>query len=102
MKIKKEILTALGSNLSLCDKILLFEAKKFVFIVATGLNRSASNSAPFEPQYFITPQRKDALPSISGTAWCGIVDEARTYYRDAEDFFHIPDFSEHEEIEEAA
>jgi hypothetical protein len=32
----------------------------------------------------------------------GIVEEVRTYYKNTNDYFHIPDFSDNEEITEAA
>jgi hypothetical protein len=101
-EVKKQILTAVGSNLMLGDKILLFEAKKPFAIIISGLKQSELKSSPLEPLKFVTTERENVSSDVARAALCGIVEEVRTYFRDSNDDFYIPDLTSNDEIREAA
>ena len=47
---KKEIVSAIGSNLILKDKILIVEARKPFFLLESSLSHAAAQNDPFEPE----------------------------------------------------
>ena len=96
---KKEILAALGSNLLLKDKILLLEARKPFMMIERGVKRLSTNLSTFEPLQFVTTQRENALSGVSLDYWRSIVEEVRTYFKNNEEGFHIPNF-ENERLQE--
>ena len=83
-KTKKEILTTIGSNLILKDRMLLIEAKKMYLHLKKALSPENPIMPPIEPEYTETASRRK-IPSIF---MCpqrrGDVDDVRTYLRKAE------------------
>lgn len=63
---KREILQAVGSNLTLTDKALSIEAKKPFAILADGLSTLDSPKRPFEPGFLrVAPERNRAADAVS-------------------------------------
>ncbi len=66
VKTKKEILLAIGSNLTLKDKILCIEAKKPFLILEKSLSGEEQENEPIEPENVGSLQRqKEASASLS-------------------------------------
>ncbi len=70
-KTKKEILSTVGSNLILKDKILSIEAKKPFFILENSLSDSESQIAEIELKNIGTAQQPNGLPIPSSFGLCG-------------------------------
>lgn len=83
-KIKKEILAAIGSNLTLKDKILSIEARKPFFILGNSVSGENSETSPIEPENIgLPPERNDASTSL-GPNVLGGLDDVRAYGHKAE------------------
>lgn len=77
-KTKKEILVAIGSNLTLKDKILRIEARKPFLILEKSLSADEAEKEPIEPENIVVPTGR-----INGTCslrprLLGDVDDDRT------------------------
>ena len=81
---KKEILSAIGSNLKLKDKILIIEARKPFFLLETSLSHPAGQNEPFEPEIIGLPQGRKGLFSLACPTLCGDWDDVRAYRCQAE------------------
>jgi len=80
-KVKKEILDAIGSNLTLKDKKLIIEAKKPFFIIQTSLADGASETGSIEPETTgVTQGHNTALCALCPKR-LGDLDDVRTYHR---------------------
>jgi hypothetical protein len=76
---KKEIVSTIGSNLTLKDKILIIEARKPFFLLETSLIHPTGQSEPIEPENIGLPYRqKEACASLRPTL-CGEWDDVRAY-----------------------
>jgi hypothetical protein len=79
--VKKEILTALGSNLVLRDKRLSIQALKPFFILEDVLNGDQPDSSPIEPENILMPQGRNEENDPS----CPLVRGERYWNRTYED-----------------
>lgn len=80
-KTRKEILTTIGSNLTLKDKKLWIEARKPFFILEKSKSGDEIESEPIEPQqYGSTARRKSRIHAGFHTR-CGGLHEDRTLVR---------------------
>jgi site-specific DNA recombinase len=77
---KKEILLAIGSNLTLKDRTLLIEAKKPFFILETSLPACTSQSTALEPENVQAPQRQEEAPASACPRLLADLDIVRTLY----------------------
>ena len=97
LKVKKEILSAIGSNLVLKDKKLLLEARIPFLLIEKSLLGTRHGDMPFEPNKFVAPQgKRELLCSLSPTMRSS-VDEVRTYkdsLKQIPDYGKIPNYSE--------
>lgn len=78
-EVKKEIVSAIGSNLMLKDKILIIEARKPFFLLQTSLSRPAGQNEPFEPEIIGLPQGQNGTFAPARPTLCGDLDDVRTY-----------------------
>jgi site-specific DNA recombinase len=76
---KKEILTAVGLNLTLKDKKLNIEAKKPFLILEKSLSPEVGGNRGFEPENVGLEQRRNSETIPSRPSLCGGRDEVRTY-----------------------
>jgi DNA invertase Pin-like site-specific DNA recombinase len=81
---KKEILSAIGSNLILKDKILIIEAREPFFLLETSLSHPAGQNESFEPETIGLPQGQNGAFALACPTWCGHLDDVRAYQRKAE------------------
>jgi hypothetical protein len=79
-KTKKEILSTVGSNLILKDKILSIEAKKPFFILENSLSGSESQIAEVELENIDTAPVSNGLTIPLSPGLCGKRDDVRTLY----------------------
>ena len=97
LKVKKEILSAIGSNLVLKDKKLLLEARIPFLLIEKSLLGTRHGDMPFEPTKFVAPQGKRELLCSLRPTMRSSVDDVRTY-KDSlgqiPDFGQIPNYSE--------
>jgi hypothetical protein len=83
-KTKKEILLAIGSNLTLKDKKLNIEAKKPFFILEKSLSSDGDGNVHIEPETVGLPQgQREANASLRPTL-LGDLDDVRTWTRKME------------------
>ena len=83
-KTKKEILTTMGSNLTLKDKKLLIEARKPFFILGNALSPEKPVILPIEPKKTQAAQWQN-IPSLFLSPYMrGERDDVRTYMHKAE------------------
>lgn len=78
-KIKKEIVNAVGSNLTLKDKILRFEAAKPFFFLQEPLESSTPANQPIEPDNGGSTQGSQARNSSSVLSLRGQLHDDRTF-----------------------
>jgi DNA invertase Pin-like site-specific DNA recombinase len=83
-KTKKEILVAIGSNLSLKDKKLCIEAKKPFFLLETSLNSDGHQNGPIEPENVGLPPGQKEANASHRPRLLGDVDDVRTWTRKME------------------
>jgi hypothetical protein len=76
---KKEILLAIGSNLTLKDKKLCIEAKKPFFLLEESLNSDEHQNEPIEPENVRSPQRRKEANASIPPRGLGDLDDVRTY-----------------------
>jgi len=76
---KKEILLAIGSNLTLKDKILRIEARKPFFILEKSLPAGEQQNEAIEPDTKGIPQRQKAPNGHLRTRQSGDLDDVRTF-----------------------
>ncbi|MES3032246.1 MAG: hypothetical protein V4699_03335 [Patescibacteria group bacterium] len=69
-KMKKEILSAIGSNLTLKDNILSIEARKPFFILEKSLPDENHETEPIEPENMGLPQGQKVPNASSSPALC--------------------------------
>lgn len=81
---KKEILTALGSNLVLKDKILSIQALEPFFILESVLNGDEHGNESIEPGNIGSPQGRNEAHDSSRPLERGQRDDVRTYMWKAE------------------
>ncbi len=83
-KTKKEILTTIGSNLTLTDKILSIEARKPFFILGDSKSDENPETEPIEPENTgLAYRQKEANASLSPRLLADL-DDVRTYGYKAE------------------
>lgn len=75
---KKEILLAIGSNLTLKDKKLFIEAKKPFLVLEKSLPDLPQDNAAFEPKIFRVNKRKRELVGSLSLTGCWRRDDVRT------------------------
>ena len=63
LRVKKEVLSAIGSNLTLRDKKLFIEAKNPFLILEKSISRLPEISVRFEPEKFVANKGKRELVS---------------------------------------
>jgi DNA invertase Pin-like site-specific DNA recombinase len=78
-KTKKEILLAIGSNLTLKDKILRIEAKKPFFLLEKSLNSDVHQNGPIEPENVGLPSGQKEANASPRPRLLGDLDDVRTY-----------------------
>ncbi|MBU6402522.1 MAG: recombinase family protein [Verrucomicrobia bacterium] len=78
---KRQIVATLGSNLTLKDKILMFDAKKQFSILEQSLCGARQVSGTLEPETFEAVQGQNGRMEPHCLTGCGQKDEARTYDR---------------------
>jgi DNA invertase Pin-like site-specific DNA recombinase len=78
---KKEILLAIGSNLTLKDRILRIQARKPLFILEKSLSADGQRNEPIEPETEGIPQRQNEPNAPLRTRLLGDLDDVRTYAR---------------------
>jgi site-specific DNA recombinase len=83
-KTKKEILTTVGSNLTLKDKKLLIEARKPFVILGNTLSPAMPVIPPIEPEKTEVAQWQNVPSSVVSPYLRGERDDVRTYLRKAE------------------
>ena len=74
---KKEILTAIGSNLTLKDKILMIEAAKPFFLMETTLSSSDDQKEAIEPKNTLSLQGQFGVFTSERLSVCGQRDDVR-------------------------
>lgn len=79
LKVKKEILSAIGSNLTLRDKKLCIEAKNPFLILEKSLSRIPAVQIKFEPEKFLVNKGKRELVGSPRPTGLGQWDDVRTY-----------------------
>lgn len=79
LKVKKEILAAIGSNLTLKDKKLFIEAKHPFLILEKTLSRIPVAQVRFEPEKFLANKGKRELVGSLRPTGLGGWDDDRTY-----------------------
>ena len=83
-KTKKEILLAIGSNLTLKDKILRIEAKKPFFLLEKSLTSDEHQNWPIEPENVGLPQRQKEANASPCPRLLGDLDDVRTNLQKAQ------------------
>jgi len=83
-KTKKEILTTVGSNLTLKDKKLLIEARKPFVILGNTLSPAMPVISPIEPEKTEVAQWQNVPSSVVSPYLRGERDDVRTYLHKAE------------------
>jgi DNA invertase Pin-like site-specific DNA recombinase len=83
-KTKKEILTTMGSNLTLKDKKLLIEARKPFFILGNTLSPEKPVIMPIEPEKTKVAQWQNISSLFLSPYMRGERDDVRTYMHKAE------------------
>ena len=78
-KTKKEILLAIGSNLTFKDKKLCIEAKKPFFLLEKSLNSDERQNGPLEPDNVALPQEQKEENASPRPRLLGDLDDVRTY-----------------------
>jgi hypothetical protein len=81
---KKEILLAIGSNLTLRDKKLCIEAKKPFFLLEESLNSDELQNGPIEPENVLFPERRKEANASLRPRVLGDIDDVRTLQHDNE------------------
>jgi site-specific DNA recombinase len=76
---KKEILLAIGSNVTLKDKTLRIKARKPFFILEKSLLAGEQQNEPIEPETKGIPQRQKAPNGQLRTRLSGDLDDVRTF-----------------------
>jgi hypothetical protein len=82
--IKKQILSTVGSNLILKDKILSIEAKKPFFILENYLSGKESQIAEIEHETIGSTKGRNEASTSSSPGLCGKRDDVRTLYHKTE------------------
>ena len=77
-KTKKEILSAIGLNLTLKDKILIIEARKPFFLIETSLSIPVAQKKTFEPEIIGLSQGQNVVSGLMCPSVCGNWDDVRT------------------------
>ena len=78
-KTKKEILLAIGSNLTLKDKKLCIQAKKPFLLLEKSLNSDEHQNEPLEPENVGLPQGQKEANAPLRPRLLGDLDDVRTY-----------------------
>jgi len=81
--IKKEILAAVQSNLTLKNKMLLFEAKKPFLILEDTIYPEKLRISPIEPKKTVVTQRQTVPSIFMRPHLLGDLDDVRTYLQKA-------------------
>ena len=81
--VKKEIFTTVQSNLTLKDKILLFEARKPFLILENVIYPEKSIISPIEPENIVVTQRQKMQTIFMRPYMLGDLDDVRTYLHKA-------------------
>jgi hypothetical protein len=76
---KKEIVSAIGSNLTLKDKTLIIEARKPFFLLETLLSHPGGQNEPIEPENIRLPQGQNRAFAPVCPTLCGEWDDVRAY-----------------------
>jgi hypothetical protein len=79
-KTKKEILSTVGSNLILKDKILSIEAKKPFFLIEDSLQGEKNKFAEIELENIGTAPVSNGRAVAPSLGLCGERDDVRTFY----------------------
>ena len=75
---KKEILMAIGSNLTLKDKILMIEATKPFFLIESSLLLAGDEKGTIEPENSLKLQTQTEQTIPTCVSWCGQGHDVRT------------------------
>ena len=81
---KKEIFTAVQSNLTLKDKKLLFEARKPFLILENVIYPEKPIISPIEPENIVVTQRQKVPSILMRPCLLGDLDDVRTYLHKAQ------------------
>lgn len=79
VRAKKEVLTAVGSNLILKDKKLSIEAAEPFLILKKSLSHDFDGKMRFEPEKIGLPQGRNERITTVGPSQRGLRDDVRTY-----------------------
>jgi len=89
MQQKREILSTLGSNLTLKDKKLSINAPKPFLVLKDSLPSIPEAKSGFEPKNIRLNKRKREPCSSLNPRWLGVVDSVRTYFQEESENFFI-------------
>jgi len=78
---KKEILSTIGSNLTLRDKKLCIEAAKPFFLIEKSMTGPAGGNQPLEPENDLVPYSQREASASSCPSVLGGLDDVRTFTR---------------------
>ncbi len=78
-QVKRQILSEIGLNLTLKDKMLSIEAKKPFIILQNSLDSDLLKTSGFEPKTAAQPQGQNIERTWGRPTLCGGWDEVRTY-----------------------
>jgi site-specific DNA recombinase len=80
---KKEIVSAIGSNLMLQDKTLIIEARKPFYLLETSLTHPVGQDEPIEPKNIPLAQGQNGVSATTCPTLCGDWDDVRIWKRKA-------------------
>jgi DNA invertase Pin-like site-specific DNA recombinase len=83
-EMKKEIVSTVGSNLTLKDKILIIEARKPFFLLENSLTPASSGDEPIEPENIGQTQGWNGASAAACSTLRGDWDDVRAYRVKAE------------------
>jgi len=90
-EVKRTILPALGSNLTLYDKRLRICLHKHFQLMQKVHCRVHAQNPMFEPKTFRQPKGKNRDFNPVSPTWLPLWDALRTYFLTTTDYIHIPD-----------
>ena len=88
---RRAILSALGSNLTLQDKILRISLHKHLSLMQRLHTESPPQNGRFEPETLGSPNAKSRALRPAFPTLCGGWDDVRTYFQEAGESIHLPD-----------
>ena len=88
---KRMILSALGSNLTLCDKKLCISVHKYFRLVQELSNEVTAQNGRFEPEDSRLPKQKSRALSPALLTWCSKWEDVRTCFQETGESTYLPD-----------